>query len=747
MLPLTIIWARPSTMAVLPTPGSPMRTGLFFVRRDSTCMTRSISRVRPMTGSSLPSRASWVRLRPNWSRTGEPFGSSGGAAGHAGLLACAGRSGLAARVAAQQLDDLGADAVEVRAELLEHLRGDALALTDQPEQDVLGADVVVAELQRLAQRQLEHLLRPRGEGDVAGGRGLALADDLLDLLAHALERDAEGLEGLGGNTLALVDQAEQDVLGPDVVVVEHPGLFLREDDHAPGPVGEAFEHQLPPAWVPRRQLYHRAPHRERSGATVTSRRAATSGSEQPRETAGATTRLIVHYIRRHGGDAAVSALLAAAGETRDVAELEDEHSWSSYDAKIALFEAAAEVTGDPQVARRIGEAVITEQVAAPVKVAIAALGSPQRVLRSVAMANAKFSTNSTMRCVESSRGRAVVTYRLDDGHIPSIHDCAYTQGVLSQATVLFGQPPASVAHLQCQVQGAEECVFEVTWPQWRSRLDRLLRREVASDVEVRALRQQLENLQRTGAEIVSSADLDALLARIATRASTAIRAQRYLLAVHLEQEQRPRVHADGFAAGEELAAGEALLAAAPVSDADQLIVEVASATRHYGRLAAYMPGKGFLPQERALLEAYASLAAAALDNATALTRAKRGQEVSDALLELAGTLAAVETTMKTARAVVTAVPRIVGASRAVLMIFDPARGRSAASPHAGSPPKTRRMPRRCESPASRPLSWPRCSPSPARGSSPPTTRTRSSGQWYTGSVRPSSPSRRSSSAG
>ena len=65
---LTIIWARPSTIAVLPTPGSPISTGLFLVRRDRICMTRSSSRVRPMTGSSLRSRASWVKLRPNWSR-------------------------------------------------------------------------------------------------------------------------------------------------------------------------------------------------------------------------------------------------------------------------------------------------------------------------------------------------------------------------------------------------------------------------------------------------------------------------------------------------------------------------------------------------------------------------------------------------------------------------------------------------------------------------------------------------------
>ena len=65
---------RPSTTAVLPTPGSPISTGLFLVRRESTVITRSISFSRPMTGSSLFSRAACVRLRPNWSRTIEDDG-------------------------------------------------------------------------------------------------------------------------------------------------------------------------------------------------------------------------------------------------------------------------------------------------------------------------------------------------------------------------------------------------------------------------------------------------------------------------------------------------------------------------------------------------------------------------------------------------------------------------------------------------------------------------------------------------
>ncbi len=72
-------------------------------------------------------------------------------------------------------------------------------------------------------------------------RRAALADDLLDLAAHGLERDAERLERLGGDAFALVDQPEQDVLGADVVVVEQACFFLRQDDDTAGPVGEPFE--------------------------------------------------------------------------------------------------------------------------------------------------------------------------------------------------------------------------------------------------------------------------------------------------------------------------------------------------------------------------------------------------------------------------------------------------------------------------------------------------------------------------
>jgi hypothetical protein len=75
-----------------------------------------------------------------------------------------------------------------------------------------------------------------------GRRLLALADDLLDLLSHGVKADPERLERLGRYTFTLVDEAEQDVLGADVVVIEHPGFFLRQDNNPPRPVGKPLEH-------------------------------------------------------------------------------------------------------------------------------------------------------------------------------------------------------------------------------------------------------------------------------------------------------------------------------------------------------------------------------------------------------------------------------------------------------------------------------------------------------------------------
>src|SRR5207247_3396733 len=91
--------------------------------------------------------------------------------------------------ARQHADDLVADLLRVGVEVEQDAGGDALVLADEAEQDVLGPDVVVAQAQRLAQRELEDLLGPRRERDLPGRDLLTGADDAHDLGAHTLDGD------------------------------------------------------------------------------------------------------------------------------------------------------------------------------------------------------------------------------------------------------------------------------------------------------------------------------------------------------------------------------------------------------------------------------------------------------------------------------------------------------------------------------------------------------------------------------
>ena len=84
---------------------------------------------------------------------------------------------------------------------------------------MFGADIAVAKLQCFTQRELKNFFGARGERNVPTRWLLTLTDDLDDLFASSFESYAKRLEGLGCDAFAFVNQAEQHVLGADVVVV------------------------------------------------------------------------------------------------------------------------------------------------------------------------------------------------------------------------------------------------------------------------------------------------------------------------------------------------------------------------------------------------------------------------------------------------------------------------------------------------------------------------------------------------
>ncbi|MGY1705159.1 diguanylate cyclase domain-containing protein [Geodermatophilus sp. SYSU D00697] len=415
---------------------------------------------------------------------------------------------------------------------------------------------------------------------------------------------------------------------------------------------------------------------------------ATAPSPEPRETSGATTGLVLGYVRRQAGDAAVSEVLRRAGVSTPAEQLTSPSHWTSYETRIRLFAAATEVLGDPATMFRVGREALAHGLNPALVLLIRAMGSPGQVYRQLPRAVAKFSTTSTMEMLEVGAGHATIRFTLRPGYAHSRLDCEYAQGLVGMVPAVFGLPPADVLHNQCESDGHPACVYHLTW-EHRRRWRRPRATTAEAQPELSALRDQLRVLQSAAADLVASDDVDTVLRRIVARAAEAVLAPGYVLAVTDPDGGPPLVHGAGLPA--EMVHG---LAATLLAGADPgpnvVAVDVASARRTHGRLAAvYRPGDGAIGHEREMLSAYAGHAAATLDLFMALESARREAQRAGALLALAHELAQAGDAAAVCSVVAEALPRIVGSDSATMLLWEPADGALLAAAVAGPDPSRR----------------------------------------------------------
>jgi diguanylate cyclase (GGDEF)-like protein len=389
-----------------------------------------------------------------------------------------------------------------------------------------------------------------------------------------------------------------------------------------------------------------------------------------RHVSGGITGVIVGYVRTTNGDSAVDELLQEAGVPHSAEVLGDPSEWFGYDVALRLFDAACTVTGDPDVARKIGAHVLQQHSGTEVAALLRSLGSTKELLKNVAATASKYSAVTTMDVVELADDAASVAAITRSGIVRHRLFCDYTAGILSQASVLFGLEPADVDEVECQTRGDDRCLYCIRWsadgdapPEQRIRY---------LEHQLQGLSSRLEALQATATAFITAPSTDDVLATIARRAGLAVRAPRFLLAVKLPSEPSLRVHHQGFTSDAKAqAVAREVLSGAAAGRASHLVVDVASSRSRFGVLAAIHPeGMSFLPQERQLLDAYAAHAAAALEVSAALEDARRQNGTARALLSFGRSLAEVATVDEIVDRLTEAMPAIVECDTGAVLLWD-----------------------------------------------------------------------------
>jgi diguanylate cyclase (GGDEF)-like protein len=300
-----------------------------------------------------------------------------------------------------------------------------------------------------------------------------------------------------------------------------------------------------------------------------------------RHTSGLTSRLILAYVERERGAEAVRDVLRQCGLEDYEEQLRNENYWFDFNTKIRLFEAASVVLDDPEIALHIGAAALDLNVAYAVRLALRAFGSPRLVYENVVRASGKFTWAHTWDVLEIGSNRARLRYRDAAGVGYHRLDCQYNQGLLGCAPELFGLPPAEIAHTQCAVDGAQACVYDLSWTElglsipfvattvavasaagavllatlappflpaaaaippsvaayfWRRESLRLRRRAHGLEQEVEEQRDVAGRLTTSLHDLVSDLRLDEVLAKITDNAQAAVGGKEFVLITKIGDE-------------------------------------------------------------------------------------------------------------------------------------------------------------------------------------------------------------------
>ncbi len=345
---------------------------------------------------------------------------------------------------------------------------------------------------------------------------------------------------------------------------------------------------------------------------------------------------LLQYVEAALGREGLEQLVERLPGTTDVADLTRGSRWWPAREFDELADAAREITGEPELGRRVGEQALRGILGGPLADLLRSNETTEAACAVMADYSTKVVKGRTITVVESSDRHVLLEGRFTEDGTPNAFSCGFTAGYFASLPILFDNLGTCV-ETSCQIRGDDRCVFRVAWRPDPSRV------EVTEDDGVflrgSSALAELENHHLMAARLVESHQIDEVLDRVVASVSGTLGAPQYVLAVRLDDGAGRRVHQVGFEGDGAEVLADMLDAGETLGD-DCMVVEVRHGDRVFGHLVAvFLPGTTRAPIDHRMLSSYARFAGAAIQIVEALDAARRDRDTASAMLELASALA------------------------------------------------------------------------------------------------------------
>ena len=214
-----------------------------------------------------------------------------------------------------------------------------------------------------------------------------------------------------------------------------------------------------------------------------------NGSAMDRDICCENFKGMIAYIRNHYGEQGVRDLLDGLTDNprfriRDKLDpstvhlvreshLTDPAYWVSNEFSLALFENLCKVVPAPHSLIDVGIGAVRE-IFSKRNLFVARLLGPVATSRQAAKINARFNHTKDVRLIDSSKSSMTFELKYRPGFRVTKNVCHWNMGIYTEIARLTGVRNVKGEETQCIVEGAEHCVFKLTWDPapWHRRLIR-----------------------------------------------------------------------------------------------------------------------------------------------------------------------------------------------------------------------------------------------------------------------------------
>lgn len=173
------------------------------------------------------------------------------------------------------------------------------------------------------------------------------------------------------------------------------------------------------------------------------------------------TSVVLKYIEREKGRDGVDEYVKKIGLSEEY--LNDHHNWLSFDAYTKQFEYAVEILGDKDAPFKIGISSGERGNVGAVFVFVRGLANPYMAYRLLKEIQNRFSRATKVDLLHLDNNRALIKSIVTHGHSMTKEACDFRKGIYASTPMAWDLPAAQIKERQCQAEGADSCIYEVSW--------------------------------------------------------------------------------------------------------------------------------------------------------------------------------------------------------------------------------------------------------------------------------------------